>query len=45
LAGERQSDRRHVLAESSWSCKHELCRFVANAIVMGDACGLDDFHK
>ena len=45
FASEGQSRSSRLLAERSQVCKHRLCRFGSNAVVMSRAAGSDDFHK
>ena len=42
FASEGQSRSSRLLAERSPVCKHTLCRFAGNAVVMSCASALDD---
>ena len=45
FASEGQSRSSRLLAERSPVCKHRLCRFGGNAVVMSRAAGSDDLGK
>jgi hypothetical protein len=45
FASEGQSRSSRLLAERSPVCKHRLCLFGSNAVVMSRAAGSDDFHQ
>ena len=44
FASEGQLRSSRLLAECSPVCKHRLCRFGSNAVVMSRAAGSDDQH-
>ena len=44
FASEGQSRSSRLLAERSPVCKHMLCRFGGNAVVMSRAAGSDDLR-
>jgi hypothetical protein len=45
FASEGQSRSSRLLAERSPVCKHRLCRFGSNAVVIGRAAGSDESEK